>query len=494
MRGWIKAVTMLPNGDFDKMEPFFENIKMNNCIDMEVGPDGKIYLLEYGTGWFQKNADAGLARIDYITGNRAPKVAGITVDKRTGLLPFAGTATVDAKDPENDKMTYLWNLGNGTTKETSTPQLDFNYTTAGDYKLSVTVKDASGDSAKSDAVELYAGNETPVVTVQLTNTNKSFYLPGKPVNYTVTVTDKGDTAKIDPADLYISADYVMGYGKTKLVTGTDLETAPTAGKILTQTLDCKSCHKENEKSIGPSFMQVAQKYSKDASAVATLSKKIINGGSGVWGETAMAAHPNLPESDAQQMVQWILSLAGPTSTKKSLPATGTVTPPATVKPGSTMVLSASYTDKGGNNIKALTGRNVATLNSNTVMFTGKEKMNGYVTYNLNDANLMVVPLESAWFALDSLDLTGVGSATMMLGWQAVPKYGFDFEIHLDAADGKLLGKGTLMPPAPKQQGGMVNIKMQPVADGKFHTIYIVSKAVNKETARAGIMFIQFNGN
>ena len=38
---------------------------LHNCIDMEAGPDGKLYLLEYGTGWFQKNPDAGLSRIDY---------------------------------------------------------------------------------------------------------------------------------------------------------------------------------------------------------------------------------------------------------------------------------------------------------------------------------------------------------------------------------------------------------------------------------------------
>ena len=39
IRGWIKAVTMLPNGDFDKMEPFFPSIKVNSLIDMEVGPE-----------------------------------------------------------------------------------------------------------------------------------------------------------------------------------------------------------------------------------------------------------------------------------------------------------------------------------------------------------------------------------------------------------------------------------------------------------------------
>ncbi len=68
MRGWQKAVTLLPNGDFDKMEPFAPNIKINSMIDVEVGPDGRLYMLEYGTGWFTQNPDAGLARLDYLPG------------------------------------------------------------------------------------------------------------------------------------------------------------------------------------------------------------------------------------------------------------------------------------------------------------------------------------------------------------------------------------------------------------------------------------------
>ena len=43
---------------------------------MEVGPDGKLYCLEYGTGWFTKNPDAGLSRIDYNGGNRPPMISG----------------------------------------------------------------------------------------------------------------------------------------------------------------------------------------------------------------------------------------------------------------------------------------------------------------------------------------------------------------------------------------------------------------------------------
>ena len=65
MRGYIKAVTMKPNGDYDRMEPFMPNTKFHAAIDIEVGPDGRFYVLEYGSGWFSKNEDAGLSRIDY---------------------------------------------------------------------------------------------------------------------------------------------------------------------------------------------------------------------------------------------------------------------------------------------------------------------------------------------------------------------------------------------------------------------------------------------
>ncbi|HXL54610.1 MAG TPA: PKD domain-containing protein, partial [Chitinophagaceae bacterium] len=494
IRGWIKTVTMLPNCDFDKMEPFMEHIKLSNCIDMEVGPDGKLYLLEYGTGWFAKNPDAGLSRIDYTAGNRAPEIASLKVDKATGSLPFKGRATVDVKDPEDDKLTYIWDPGNGKKQETTTPEFDFNYTTAGDYKISVEVKDAQGASSKSDPVEVYAGNETPVVNIKINYANKSFYLPGKPINYSVTVTDKDDTSKIDPANLFVSVDYVPGLSKSAAPTGHQQEETTVSGKNIMLSLDCKSCHKENEKSIGPSFMQVAQKYAKDPNAMTYLTEKIIKGGGGVWGDVQMAAHPTLAQSDVQQIVQWVFSLANQGTIKKSLPASGTITPPANTKPNASLVLSASYTDKGGNNIKALTGRNIFVLNSNTVLFTGKEKTKGFTNAKYNDINYMVMPKEEGWFSLDSIDLTGIMSANIMMGWQDAPVYGYDFELRLDAPDGKSPGKGSLLPPQNKStHQGMAHIALQTVTDNQYHTIYIIAKPRDsKEKAQAGIGAVQFN--
>ena len=63
IRGWMKAVTMTPAGDFEALEPFMEGTKFAAPIDVELGPDGALYVLEYGTGWFAKNPDMALSRI-----------------------------------------------------------------------------------------------------------------------------------------------------------------------------------------------------------------------------------------------------------------------------------------------------------------------------------------------------------------------------------------------------------------------------------------------
>lgn len=72
MRGWMRAISLYEDGSYNKMEPFASDIKMNNLIDMEMSPDGRVYLLEYGSGWFQQNEDSGLGYIEFNGGNRPP--------------------------------------------------------------------------------------------------------------------------------------------------------------------------------------------------------------------------------------------------------------------------------------------------------------------------------------------------------------------------------------------------------------------------------------
>ena len=495
IRGWIKAVTLFPNGDFSKMEPFFPSLEVNSLIDMEAGPDGRIYLLEYGSGWFSKNEDSGLARIEFNAGNRPPKILAFDVTKTSGNLPFKVTARVQAKDPENDKISYVWDLGNGTTTETSAPQLDHTFNAVGDYSLSVEVKDSKGASVKSNAIPVYAGNEAPQVSIEVTGGNKSFFLEGVPLRYRVVVTDKNDTAKFDPANLFVSVDYAEGgYDKAASTMGHQQGQVNIIGKGLVMSLDCKSCHKETEKSIGPSYLQVAQKYAKDAEAVNYLTGKILKGSQGVWGETQMPAHPTLPESDVHQIVSWILSLGGETNVQKSLPASGTITPPRDLEPDMTLVLSATYTDKGGNNVKALTASNALAIQDSHISFSGKEPVKGFRNFRFNNNNILVLPENGdGWFALDSLDLTDVRSATLYVGWQQRPARAIDFEVRLDAPAGKLLGKGRMPAPREEQKTGTVRIPLGTVNDGRFHSVYFIYLPGNtKDDTAAGISSVDFN--
>jgi cytochrome c len=490
IRGWFKAVTMLPNGDFDKMEPFMENTRFNSVIDMELGPDGKFYMLEYGSGWFSKNADAGLARIDFNGGNRAPKVTAIAVDKRSGILPFKVVATVEAKDPEKDKMTYSWHLGNGETKETTEPRLEYSYDKAGEYDLSVTVSDDKKESAKSEIVSVYAGNETPDVAIEISG-NKSFYFPGKKVQYAVKVSDKNDpAAAADVTGLFVSADYVDGIDKAGASMGHQVMSEVTMGRSMIQSLDCKSCHKEAEASIGPNFTAVAKKYKDRADIVSYLTGKIQKGGSGVWGEVAMAAHPDVKDNDARQIIAYIQSLSGAIKTQKTLPAAGTLNSTLDKKPtaNGALVLNASYTDKGGNNIKPLTGNATVVLKSSQLNFEEAGHLKGYSVMKYGGMTLLIVPKPSGSFGIDDIDLTSVTDLTMALGWQVAPASAFNFELRLDAPDGKKIGEaklngGLANAAKPGSFGSsMLNMAITPVTDGKPHALYLISTAANPAEA------------
>ena len=181
----------------------------------------------------------------------------------------------------------------GSLNKQQNSEVDFNYDKAGDYSISVEAKDSKGAASKSNQVIVYAGNEYPEVSVTIKGSNKSFYLPGKPISYNVSVNQ--NKTGIDTSDLYVSVDFLENVNKNIDIAGAG--GSFSAGKILTQTLDCKSCHKENEKSIGPSFTQVSQKYLKDENATNYLIEKVTKGGSGVWGDVAMSAHPNIVQAD-----------------------------------------------------------------------------------------------------------------------------------------------------------------------------------------------------
>ncbi|ATL45992.1 cytochrome C [Chitinophaga caeni] len=84
-----------------------------------------------------------------------------------------------------------------------------------------------------------------------------------------------------------------------------------SGQELMDGSDCKTCHKPESKLVGPSFKDIAAKYELNDKNVKFLADKIINGGSGNWGEVPMAPHSNFTEDDAKEVAKHILETYGP---------------------------------------------------------------------------------------------------------------------------------------------------------------------------------------
>jgi cytochrome c len=95
---------------------------------------------------------------------------------------------------------------------------------------------------------------------------------------------------------------------TKTSSSTSPMATDTAGKALMANSDCMTCHKIDQKVVGPALKDIAQKYTASPAVIDTLANKIIKGGSGNWGSIAMSPHPAVSMDDARSMVKYILSL------------------------------------------------------------------------------------------------------------------------------------------------------------------------------------------
>ncbi|MGE5812151.1 MAG: PQQ-dependent sugar dehydrogenase, partial [Ignavibacteria bacterium] len=83
-RNWIKEVKLDSAGNILKINPFLDKLDFIRPMEMEMGPDGAIYMLEWGSNFGGENSDSRLSRIIYKKNsvpvsaeeNKNPKPAG----------------------------------------------------------------------------------------------------------------------------------------------------------------------------------------------------------------------------------------------------------------------------------------------------------------------------------------------------------------------------------------------------------------------------------
>ncbi|WP_234102329.1 PKD domain-containing protein, partial [Streptomyces venezuelae] len=201
-RRWIKRIDQDANGTVASINPV--PWTGTQIMDMAFGPDGALYVLDYGTAWFGGDHNSGLYRIENATGGRSP-VAEANANKTSGTAPlkvaFTSTGTTDG---DGDPLTYTWDFGDGGTATTANPT--HTYRKNGTYTATVTAKDPSGRTG-SASVHVVVGNTAPKVTLELPAEGALFSF-GDDIPFKVKVTDPED-GTIDCTKVKVT--YILGH-------------------------------------------------------------------------------------------------------------------------------------------------------------------------------------------------------------------------------------------------------------------------------------------
>ncbi|MER6826207.1 lectin [Streptosporangium sp. NPDC000563] len=183
-RRWIKAIEVKSDGGYGEISSF--PWSGTQVMDMAFGPDGALYVLDYGTG----SNNQALYRIEYIgqAANRNP-IARASADKTSGAAPLTvNFSSSGSSDPEGGALTYSWNFGDGTTSTAANPTK--TYTTNGSYTATLTVRDPQGLTGGA-SVSVTVGNTAPSVTLTTPGDGQLFSF-GDTVPFQVSVSDPED--------------------------------------------------------------------------------------------------------------------------------------------------------------------------------------------------------------------------------------------------------------------------------------------------------------
>ncbi|MFI8993409.1 PQQ-dependent sugar dehydrogenase [Streptomyces sp. NPDC053542] len=200
-RRWIKRIEKADDGTVQSINAFPWN--GTQVMDMAFGPDGALYVLDYGTGYFNGDANSALYRIENATDGHSP-VVDAKVDRTSGQAPLKAQFGASATDADGDAITYSWDFGDGSKSTAQNPS--HTYKKNGTYTATVTAKDPSGRTG-SASVHLTVGNTAPKVTLELPGNGQLFTF-GDKVPFKVKVTDPED-GRIDCSKVTVT--HILGH-------------------------------------------------------------------------------------------------------------------------------------------------------------------------------------------------------------------------------------------------------------------------------------------
>jgi cytochrome c len=344
---------------------------------------------------------------------------------------------------KTDQLSYTWEVENESFEGEN---LIHTFTKPGTYEVLLTVKDNHGGVGKTSR-KVFVGNTPPEVSIH-TKSNSTFYWDNTVLDYDIQVKDKEEAVK--PERLNVSFGYIP-HGKdvaTILTSNQEVSSFKyLKGKQMVLSMDCKSCHSLDKESVGPSYTAIAKRYEGKPGSVKKLADKVIQGGSGNWGERAMSAHPALSLQEAEDMTAYILSLS---EKNARLPLKSTIKLTEHIGKGNEGVylLNASYKDHGANGIGELESRNYILLKDPMVQTEDFDKGNVRIATKTTEFRSYITNITNGkYIKFNAIDLVGIKSLTYQV--QTIGGAG-KIELRLDKVDGPVVSTLTVPSGDPAQ--------------------------------------------
>ncbi len=244
---------------------------------------------------------------------------------------------------------------------------------------------------------------------------------------------------------------------------------------------------------------MANKYKGDNKALENLTKKVISGGSGVWGETAMAGHPQLSTADASEMVKYILNIANEKPKEKGLPTKGMFTAkiPSTDKGKGVYIVRAAYEDQGANGLPSLKSEQSFVLKNSKIDPHGFDEYTDINKMAFGGRNLAIPAKSGSYMAMKQIDLAGLKELVVMA---TAPKpqlnaVGGKVELRLGSPKGQLLGESAFLEASetmdfnPKMV--IVPINLTGVSTDKLQDVYAIFVNTKAEGSLMVVMGLEF---
>lgn len=188
-RNWIKEVKLDENGDILKINPLFTEMTFLRPMDMELGPDGRLYVIEWGPDfWGNGRPEQKIVRLDYYgSPYRPPVVAAEVQPAGAGSLDVRFSATAEDTTSQDASLTYAWDLDGDGQIDATAATGSYTYARPGQYMARLTVTSSTGLAAVRE-IPVTAGNTAPEVAITWP-VHGGFFDYGQPIRYEVSVRD-----------------------------------------------------------------------------------------------------------------------------------------------------------------------------------------------------------------------------------------------------------------------------------------------------------------